>query len=114
MIEIYDRADFKDKFASLMAADINLMHAGIDPKSDTMSTVIDAFLDQFKASTPARAPEPAPKTPAGYIITDLWDDRTPAAFIGNLYETKEIAQGAINQTYSVQDRENIEVTPVYL
>jgi hypothetical protein len=114
MIEIYDRAEFKDKFAHLMAADINLMHAGIDPKSDTMSVVIDAFLNQFEASTIARAPEQPEKDPIGYIIRDRWDGREIEVFRGTLYVSEEAATASIEQAYSRPDFNEFDILPVYL
>jgi len=109
MIEIYDRAEFKDKFAHLMAADISLMQSGIDPKSDIMSRVIDAFLDQFKAATPARAET----APYGWIIRDRWDNREIPAFAGVLYESEEVAIATIEQAYTRPDFNEFNLIAVY-
>lgn len=113
MIEIYDRADFKDKFAHLMAADINLMHAGIDPKGTAIPNVIDAFLDQFEASTMARAPEPDRDEPVGWVIRDRWDNRELHMFGNTLYESEEAAIASIDQAYDRPDYNEFNVFALY-
>jgi hypothetical protein len=92
-IEIPDRADFKAKFAALMAANVYLITAGIEPSRDLSKQMIDEFLNQFIMTTPA----PAPTKSAGYVVTVLPSEEIPYGFKNNLYRSESDAQLAVSK-----------------
>ena len=117
MIQITDREDFKDRFAALMAADISLIHAGIDPKSELIPDMIDAFLDQYEATTPKPASAvPLPpasifgKKPLAYIARNKTTGGTsPGTASGSFFQT-EID---LNNLVSPAQRHGCEIVPLF-
>lgn len=95
-IEITDRADFADKFAALMAANVSLITSGITPSRDLSSQMIDEFLDQFIMTVPAPA---IPKS-AGWIVTVLPSGDIPHDFKGSTFETYDDAHIAVRDFLS--------------
>jgi len=90
-LEITDRADFKDKFASLMAANMLLINAGFPPSAELSSDIIDEFLNQFTISTPMPA---IPRT-AGYVVVANMTGWPTAQFRERLFDSEEAAIDAI-------------------
>lgn len=86
-IEISDRNTFADKFAALMAANVSLITAGMEPSRDLSEKIIDEFLNQFLVATPMPA---EPKT-AGYIIVTPHNGEIPFDFRGHLYSNEALA-----------------------
>lgn len=86
-IEIRDRTDFADKFAALMAANVSLTTAGIEPSRDLSKQMIEEFLDQFVIATPM----PATPKSAGFIITESHTGTIPFDFRGHLYNNEALA-----------------------
>jgi hypothetical protein len=112
LIQISDRDDFKDKFAALMAADVSLMHAGIDPKSEVIPDMIDAFLDQFEAITPKPAWEPT-GTVIGHTIRRKGDKRIMNFDGKTVHEGWWIATSTlIRHITSKPEQEKYEIVPV--
>lgn len=114
MIQITDRQDFTDKFAALMAADISLIHAGIDPKSPLIPEMIDTFLEQFNKPEPATDHTRAGDTPFGFVIRDRWDGREIEVFRDTLYPSEEAALATIDQAYDRPDYNEFLIIPLYV
>lgn len=102
-IEITDRAAFKDKFAALMAADVSLITAGIEPSRELSSQMIDEFLNQFTATTLA----PAIPNSAGFVIVNGQTGYIPFDFRGKTYETIPDARLVITKFLSTKDYGNV-------
>lgn len=91
--EITNLEEFKDKFAALMAANVSLITAGLEPSRELSSKIIDEFVMQFMATTPM----PAPRISAGWIVTSLPLHTVPSDFKGNYYESRADAQLAVTK-----------------
>ena len=92
-IEITNLEEFKDKFAHLMAAHVNLISAGTEPSALLSSKMIDEFIGQFTATTPA----PAPALIAGYVVVCNMTGYIPGDFTGVLYDSPQDALLAITR-----------------
>ncbi len=86
-IEITNLEDFKDKFAALMAANVNMISAGAPPSASLVSKMIDEFLPQFYVTTPMPA---VPKS-AGFIVITADHGHLAFDFKGVTFETADIA-----------------------
>jgi len=73
-IEIRNTTEFRDKLAHLITGINELNASGVDPESNFDQELIDAFLYQFAATTPAPATNPAPAKAVGHVIvgTGTW------------------------------------------
>lgn len=91
MIQIKDRADFKDKLAFLMAANTSLIGAGAPASAETASTLIDSFLEQFE-EIPTDLKGLAL---AGFAIIDRQTALIPFDFKDKLYPTMAEACDAL-------------------
>jgi hypothetical protein len=89
--EITDRTEFKDKFAALLASNVSLIAAGLEPSRDLSSQMINEFLNQFTIATPA----PAIPLTAGYVVVCNQTGYIPGDFRGQLLETHWDADRAI-------------------
>jgi hypothetical protein len=90
--EITDRADFQDKFAALMAANVSLITAGLEPSTDLSSKMINEFLNQFTVATPA----PATPMTAGYVIVENLTGWQTGKFRQRLFDSEEEALFALD------------------
>lgn len=95
-LEITDRDDFADKFAALMASNVSLITAGLEPSRELSKSMVSEFLDQFEVTTPA--PSPAPRDCfAGYVIVSTVTGWVATNFAHSLYESADDAQKIIDQ-----------------
>ena len=91
--EITDRADFQDKFAALMASNVSLITAGLEPSRDLSEKMIEEFLNQFTMTTPA----PAPSIRAGWVVVCEQTQYIPGDFRGQMFESGMDATLAITR-----------------
>lgn len=89
--EITNLEEFKDKFASLMAAQTALIASGIEPSPSLSSKIIDEFVQQFMIATPM----PAQRASAGFVVTVLPTKQIPFDFKGDVFTTEHLAQEAV-------------------
>lgn len=92
-IEITDTDDFKDKFAALMASNVSLITAGLEPSRELSSKMIDEFLNQFIVATPA----PAPTYRAGYVVVAEMTGYIPGYFQNVHFTSPDSARDAIRE-----------------
>lgn len=90
--EITDRKDFAEKFAYLMAANMDLINSGFPPSAELSEKMINEFLNQFIVATPAPA---IPKT-AGFIIIANMTGWLTGNFRERLFENEADALLAID------------------
>lgn len=90
-LEITDRDEFTDKFTHLMVATDNLRKAGMAPPRELVAHMVEEFLDQFTATTPA----PAPRYKAGWVIIQPLTGLISSDFAGHLYGTQSEAQSVL-------------------
>ena len=93
-IEIRDREEFKKKLDHLFAVNTNLIQSGVHPEEKVFEYIMNDFLDQFEAITPAPA-VPADQKSAGWVVVNAQTGYIPFDFKGNIYETSVHAQIAI-------------------
>lgn len=91
--EITNLEEFKDKFASLMAAQTALIASGIEPSPSLSSKIIDEFVQQFMIATPM----PAQRASAGWVTISSLTGDIPADFEGVLYDSQDEAQGVLDR-----------------
>lgn len=91
-IEITNREDFQAKISAFMDGNNALVEAGLEPSPALYKQMLDEFLNQFSATTPARA------TPmqAGHVVVCNLTGFIPGEFKGRLFETERDALLAIN------------------
>jgi hypothetical protein len=91
MIQIKDRAEFKEKLAFLMAANTSLIGAGAPATAETASTLIDSFLSQFEETkTDLKG-----LSLAGFVIIDRESFQIPFDFKEKLFPTQAKAVEAL-------------------
>lgn len=95
-IEITDRSDFINKFAFLMAANMDMINAGAPPTAELAGDMINEFLDQFIIATPM----PATPNVAGYIVVNSMSGYIPGDFRNMLYDTHSEAEYALTRWFN--------------
>lgn len=90
-LEITDRTEFANKFAFLMAANMDLINSGFPPSAELAEQMVNEFLNQFIVATPM----PAKPNVAGYIVVNNMSGYIPIDFLGLLYTTEVLAEQAL-------------------
>jgi hypothetical protein len=91
LIQIKDRADFKDKLGFVLAANTALISAGAPASTANTATLIDCFLNQFdEVRTDIKG-----LALGGFVVVDVQTRLIPFDFKDKLYPTLNEAVDAL-------------------